>query len=57
MDEDVVSTEDMEDILNFHRTDVGKVSEMERLAATINYALDKVLSSIVRQMKEEDLTP
>jgi len=52
-EKDPVTVEDLEDLLNFHRSQLPK-SEVERLAATINYALDKLLSTIVRQMREEE---
>jgi len=53
MDEDnVLKVEDVEDVLNFHKRKM-KSTEVEHLAGTINYALDKFFSGLVDSMREE----
>lgn len=52
--EDVVTREDLEDVLNFHRSFEDETTQTERFYGTLNYALDKFLSIIVKKMEEED---
>jgi len=53
VDEDTVTSEDLEDILTFHRVE-SDLSQSEQFFATFNYAIDKVLSRIVEAAKHEE---
>jgi len=53
-EEDVVTADDIESILKFHQVESAGLPHTEQLAATINFALDVVLSKIVTKMREEE---
>lgn len=53
MSKETISVDDISDVLNFHRRDCKNCSEVDHLAGTINYALDKLLSKIIVHLDEE----
>ncbi len=60
MSNDSATVEDLEDVLNFHRRSLqvmgNTLPEVDHLAGTINYALDKFFSKMITHLKEEETT-
>jgi hypothetical protein len=50
--DDLIIIEALEDVLRYHQIESEDMSEVEHLAETINYALDKFLSLAIKTMKE-----